>query len=121
MIGVSRKGGKGCVLDGTVRLSRPRPISGVNHSAPTRLADGKASLDPLRSVQFRFTPATLHTTRPTASSRYDSFQKNGYLLYYGAGMVWYGMVEVCEGAPVAVSGWVLTDSWFSVASPPTGI
>ena len=23
-------------------------------------------------------------------------------------MVWYGMVEVCEGAPVAVSGWVLT-------------
>ena len=22
-------------------------------------------------------------------------------------MVWYGMVEVCEGAPVAVSGWVL--------------
>ena len=26
--------------------------------------------------------------------------------FYG---VWYGMVEVCEGAPVAVSGWVLTD------------
>ena len=26
----------------------------------------------------------------------------------GAG-VWHGMVEVCEGAPVAVSGWVLTD------------
>ena len=25
-----------------------------------------------------------------------------------SGMVWYGMVEVCEGAPVAVSGWVLT-------------
>ena len=25
------------------------------------------------------------------------------------GMVLYGMVEVCEGAPVAVSGWVLTD------------
>ena len=24
-------------------------------------------------------------------------------------MVWYGMVEVCEGAPVAVSGWVLAD------------
>ena len=24
------------------------------------------------------------------------------------GMAWYGMVEVCEGAPVAVSGWVLT-------------
>ena len=23
------------------------------------------------------------------------------------GMVWYGMVDVCEGAPVAVSGWVL--------------
>ena len=22
---------------------------------------------------------------------------------------WYGIVEVCEGAPVAVSGWVLTD------------
>ena len=25
------------------------------------------------------------------------------------GLVWYGMVEVCEGAPVAVSGWVLAD------------
>ena len=25
-------------------------------------------------------------------------------------LVGYGMVEVCEGAPVAVSGWVLTDS-----------
>ena len=24
-------------------------------------------------------------------------------------MVWYGMVEVCEGAPVAVGGWVLAD------------
>ena len=24
-------------------------------------------------------------------------------------MVWYGVVEVCEGAPVAVSGWVLAD------------
>ena len=24
-------------------------------------------------------------------------------------MVWHGMVEVCEGVPVAVSGWVLTD------------
>ena len=24
-------------------------------------------------------------------------------------MVWHGMVEVCEGAPVAVSGWVLAD------------
>ena len=24
-------------------------------------------------------------------------------------MVWYGMVEVCEGAPVAMGGWVLTD------------
>ena len=22
---------------------------------------------------------------------------------------WYGMVDVCEGAPVAVGGWVLTD------------
>ena len=43
------------LLDGTVRLSRPRSVSGVksvNHVAPTRLANGKASLDPLRSVQF---------------------------------------------------------------------
>ena len=24
-------------------------------------------------------------------------------------MVWYGMVHVCEGAPVAVGGWVLAD------------
>ena len=32
------------------------------------------------------------------------------MVWYGRyGMVWYGMVEVCEGAPVAVSGWVLTD------------
>ena len=37
------------LLDGTVRLSRPRTVSGANHIAPTRLADGKASLDPLRS------------------------------------------------------------------------
>ena len=40
------------LLGGTVRLSRPRPVSGVNYIAPTRLANGKASLDPLRSVQF---------------------------------------------------------------------
>ena len=33
-------------------MSRLRPVSGVNHIAPTRLADGKASLDPLRSVPF---------------------------------------------------------------------
>ena len=26
---------------------------------------------------------------------------------------WHGMVEVCEGAPVAVSGWVLAD-WHDV-------
>ena len=25
------------------------------------------------------------------------------------GMAWHGMAEVHEGAPVAVSGWVLTD------------
>ena len=28
------------LLDGTVCLSRPRPVSGVNHVAPTLLADG---------------------------------------------------------------------------------
>ena len=28
---------------------------------------------------------------------------------FSIGMVWYGMVEVCEGAPVAAGGWVLTD------------
>ena len=28
-------------------------------------------------------------------------------------MVWCGMVEVCEGAPVAVSGWVLME-WTSL-------
>ena len=27
----------------------------------------------------------------------------------GMVVVWCGMVEVCEGAPVAVSGWVLAD------------
>ena len=49
---------EGCVLlDGTVRLSRPRPVSGANHIAPTRLADGKASLNPLCSV-FQFSSAT---------------------------------------------------------------
>ena len=31
-------------------MSRLRPVSGANYIAPTRLADGKASLDPLRSV-----------------------------------------------------------------------
>ena len=25
------------------------------------------------------------------------------------GMVWHGMAEVCEGAPVAVSGWDVCD------------
>ena len=30
------------------------------------------------------------------------------LITWWYGMVWYGMAEVCEGAPVAVSGWVLT-------------
>ena len=34
-------------LDGTVRSSRLRPVSGANHIAPTRLADGKTSLDPV--------------------------------------------------------------------------
>ena len=29
------------------------------------------------------------------------------MVWYG--IVWYDMVEVCEGAQVAVSGWVLTD------------
>ena len=51
------------LLDGTVRLSRPRPVSGVNHIAPTRLADGKASLDPLRSDQFRAMKYTVHLSR----------------------------------------------------------
>ena len=27
----------------------------------------------------------------------------------GHGMAWHGMAEVCGGAPVAVSGWVLAD------------
>ena len=31
------------------------------------------------------------------------------------GMAWHGMVEVCEGAPLAVSGWVLTDRCFALA------
>ena len=33
----------------------------------------------------------------------------GDVVWYG--MVWYvlGMVEVCEGVPVAVGGWVFTD------------
>ena len=37
---------------------------------------------------------------------------DGYAVERDGGLVhgvWYGMVEVCEGAPVAVSGWVLTD------------
>ena len=33
-----------------------------------------------------------------------------FFLWYGmVDMVWYDMVEVCEGTPVAVGGWVLTD------------
>ena len=55
-------------------MSRPRPVSGVNHIAPTRLADGKASLDPLRSVQFNSvqllskpgTPGHTHTHRQSS-------------------------------------------------------
>ena len=36
---------------------------------------------------------------------------SSFLLQCGGAFkdVWYGMVEVCEGAPVAVGGWVLTD------------
>ena len=35
-------------------------------------------------------------------------------------MAWHGTAEVCEGAPVAVSGWVLTDRhdlgpWYGMA------
>ena len=35
----------------------------------------------------------------------------GFLLisYHLLHVAWYGVVEVCEGAPVAVSGWVLID------------
>ena len=32
-------------------------------------------------------------------------ESSGYMAWHGIN----GMVEVCEGAPVAVSGWVLTD------------
>ena len=39
----------------------------------------------------------------------DILCTEGTLPHGVGGMVWYGMVEVCEGAPVAVSGWVLTD------------
>ena len=45
-------------------------------------ANSVALLDSLRSVQF----SSVRTI-----------------------MVWYGMVDVCEGAPVAVGGWVLAD------------
>ena len=31
------------------------------------------------------------------------------MAWHAHGMAWHGMAEVCEGAPVAVSGWVLTD------------
>ena len=45
--------------------------------------------------------------RMTITSRKVSHGSAWGLVWYG--MVWYGMAEVCEGAPVAVSGWVLTD------------
>ena len=38
------------------------------------------------------------------------FGPSGYdLVQTSSSMAWHGMVEVCEGAPVAVSGWVLAD------------
>ena len=42
------------LFDGTVRLSRPRPVSGANYIASPPLADGKTSLDStsFSSVQF---------------------------------------------------------------------
>ena len=47
-------------------------------------------------------PAILHRHLPSHAT----------LVWHGMawhGMAWHVMVEVCEGAPVAVSGWVLTD------------
>ena len=48
-------------------MSQLRLVSGANHIAPTRLADGKTSLDPLRSVQF-----STGTTPTTVSSSVDT-------------------------------------------------
>ena len=67
--------------------------------------------NPLRSVPWRSdksVPSLLLTAACAPLRRADD------RVWYGMvevceGMVWYGMVEVCEGAPVAVSGWVLTD------------
>ena len=49
--------------------------------------------------------ADRHDVRPCAASSLH----RGTISVSNISMVWYGMVEVCEGAPVAVSGWVLTD------------
>ena len=53
---------------------------------------------------MEFTHRRLATCRPHKS---DTNTLIVQMVWYG--MVWYDMVEVCEGAPVAVSGWVLTD------------
>ena len=50
-------------------MSRLRPVSGVNYIAPTRLAVGKASLDPLRSVQFSSLFSVHYTLKCSTATR----------------------------------------------------
>ena len=74
-------------------MKKPRPLA-VNYVAPS---------DPLRS--FQFSSVLLSVQLPCALTKAVVFA----LSTPAVKLVWHGMADVCEGAPVAVSGWVLTD------------
>ena len=48
------------------------------------------------------------TSYPSASAALRRSSFSNYISSCG-GRVWHGTVEVCEGAPVAMGGWVLAD------------
>ena len=89
------------------------PICATDHAQQLR-----QRLTPIAMLQINITmcgrsdaslPELPRHSDPTGAGRMHK-SPNG-MVWYGMvwyGMVWYGMVEVCEGAPVAVSGWVLT-------------
>ena len=53
--------------------------------------------------------ATDPTQSPLGETQPTEVKLLFHLFHLSYKAVWYGMVEVCEGAPVAVSGWVLAD------------
>ena len=65
------------LLDGTVHLSRPRPVSGVNHITPTWPTGNHLSTHFVQFLLFCTCRRSRH------------------------GVVWHGMVDVCDGCLAA--------------------